>query len=353
MKRLLARKQVLSLMIFLLLTIMYGYWLFQHPDRLPLASHWIMAFCQTLLFYYVVLLLTSLLQMLMVGMFHVFPIQICCLYPFTYDGKWRFHPIRMLYQQEGFHSCLYLNLAQYLPCMEVIKQKLKQLLLYRKISYVLTFLFLFGVMHNAHGYTVVMMGIVCSGLIALSYGSVTNCWIGLDGTYHKGMMAIGELLYSGKTISFLDAQAYANILQEGNIRNPYVELAILGNYCYRCLLENTAIIAADIISTKLSSYRHHEAVLTYDLAFDTSLLQVMKLFGWVGIVCKEDRYRTGSIGLLMSLYTDMLQQSTPFFAAHGTKTLRREIAALQSKKVTKAQLHLQDMQAIFAIYETF
>lgn len=150
MKRIFCNKSLFLFVIMMSLGLVFMHFLFLNSYLLPNATHWILSFIKMLFFFYMIFIVSSILQIFSVIVFKVFPLKVFTVYPFTYDGKWRFHPIRLTYNIEGFSNSLVLNLSLFLNDSEELIVKLKKLLWIRKICLLITMLLMFLLFHDFH-----------------------------------------------------------------------------------------------------------------------------------------------------------------------------------------------------------
>lgn len=345
-------KYALSILIFLILGLMFWYFLTLRIEFISDGSDWIKSFGLMLLFFYSGFIISTCIQISLLFIFHVFPIKVFSMYPFTFDGKLRFHPLRLVFNIEGFTNSLIINLAYDMNNQKVLLKKMKQFLLLRKISTLISYCILFVLLNNINVKTIIVVILVCLGTLLISYFNYGAFWCGYDFIYHSDSNKLTEYLYSTKSIMVFHTKEYVKFYNQLENEDDLLELSVIENYLYRCILERKTIINANILEQNLMKYQDPDEVFAYDLNFDAKRINILKLIGWVGIVCNDADYVQCSINLLSSIYTDVVNHSLPMFIKYGTKRIKGEINALkQVQNGTNCPMKLQDMQNIFSIYD--
>lgn len=351
MDRLFKNKSMLSILIFGMLGIVYLYILNLRSNLMFHGVYWFASFVFTVCFYYSCFIISTVIQIILIQCFNIFPLKVFSIYPFTYDGQARIHPIRLLYNIEGFSNSLILNLLRYIDDEETMMKKMKQLLRIRKISILITYCFIFLIIHRYDVITILVLGIAVISTILLSYFQYGTFWYGYDYLYGKGPNILKEFLFSSKSIMFLNAKQYDDILYD-NHTDPFLELSILENYLYRSILENNRELSIETIRNVMEKYIDPDHFFAYDLTMDTKRLHIIKLIGWTGIKCQHDEVIELSIEFYSRIYEYARIHSLPMFQTYGLKTMRNEIELLKSRQIIEYhRLKLQDIQHVFSYYD--
>lgn len=352
MDKIYKNKYALLILIFLFLGIVFNYFLTLQIELISNGFYWLKTFALMLLFFYFSFVFSTLIQITFLFILRIFPIKVFSIYPFTFDGKLRFRPLRLIYNIEGFTNSLIINLSYYVNNENLLLKKMKQFLLLRKISTFISYFILFLFLNNINMKTIIVVVVAYLGTVLISYFKYGTFWYGYDFIYHSGSNELIEYLYSTKSIMFFNGNEYAKFYNKIENENNLLELSVLENYLYRCILERETIIDANILEQNMMKYHNPDKVLTYDLNFDAKRINILKLIGWVGIVCNNRDYVQCSINLLFSIYTDVVNNSLPVFIKHGTKRIKEEINILKHEQNgTSCPIKLQDMQCIFSIYD--
>lgn len=345
-------KNTVSIIIFMLLGILFCEFLYIGIDYFTNAWYWIFSFFMTLIVYYLIYVMITFIQITIIRLFKVFPIKVCSIYPFTYDGKLRFHPLRLLYNIESYHNSLILNLSEYIQHPQLM-EKLHSLLWIRKISTIIVISVLFMAFHHYDLITFFAFLLIVLGILSLSYLQCDTFWYGYDFIYSKGIQYFRFYLFGSKTILFMHAEDYGKYMMTIESDDKKMMLNILENYLYRCILEQHTTLTVSQIMTYIEYCRNNNQLMEYNISFDTKMLNIKKLIGWTGIKCHEKKYLECSIDLLLELYDYMVNNSLPAFIKYGTNKLRSEIEYLKNYTVKKdCVLELQDSQQIFSCYES-
>ncbi len=353
MKGVYCNKSLFLSLLIILLGLVFVYFLFSNPTSSQTGTDWILSFCRMLIFYYLLFVISSCIQIIFVLTFRIFPLKVFSIYPFTYDGKWRFHPIKLIYNIEGFSNSLILNLSKLINDPEKLSVTMKKLLIVRKISLFISILFMFLFVQHFNTKTAFMFFIVYIGIILCSYFKYDDFWIGYDYLYLEGTDKIIYFLLSSKTIMLINSMNYAKGYVDYQENSMIEELSILENYLYRCILEKQTIIPADVLKDHLKIYRNPEKVLLFNLKVDTKWLNILKLIGIVGLECDNHEYIDCSIEELTNVYINIINNSIPFFIEHGTNLLKLEIDSIKLFKegYNNNVIKLQNLQNIFSSYE--
>lgn len=246
MDKIFKNKWILTCIIFLILGITFVYILNLRPDLNLKGGYWIFSFLLTLLFYYFIFILSTILQIFLIKCFRIMPIKVFSLYPITYDGSFRFYPIRLIYNIEAFNNSLILNLALYFKDDRQLMNQMKKLLILRKISILLSISLLFLLLNRFDVKTTIVFLIAALSMILVSYFQYGAYWYGYDYLYSKGAASLKEYLLASKSIMILDSIQYADALKQEH-EDEYLECSILENYLYRSILDNKSICSMDII----------------------------------------------------------------------------------------------------------
>lgn len=350
MKKWNENKYSLTFIIFIMLGIMYIHFLNLFSEQLSNGLIWCLSFVLLLLFYYSGFILSSLIQILMIKLFRILPIKVVSLYPITYDGHWEIHPLRLLYNVEGFSNSLIINLTQFIKNDELILKKLKQLLYIRKISIFMSYAILFLLLRQINLRNLLLFFIISILTISLSYFQYGTFWYGYDYLYRKGLDSLKEYLYASKSIMILKSENYVEALNTP-YKDHYLRLCLIENYLYSCLIEKNIDISIEFMKLTLQDMIHSEQFFMYDLTLDTKRLNLIKLMGWAGIVCCNKDILQLSIELYSKIYETIVNNSLPVFLKYGANTMKDEIAILKrNEHVSPSKLRLQDMQNIFSFY---
>lgn len=350
MKKFSTYKYALPLLIFMTTGIMFVYILHNLFDLKLHGMYWILSFVLMIFFFYASFLFSTFIQIALIKTFQVFKLQVCSIYPFTYDGKWRFHPIRLLYNVEGFHNSLHYNLAQFIDDDKILMKKGKQLQNIKSISIFLSYAIIILCFRQTL-LSLVILFILYIITILISYMSYGTFWYGYNYVYTLGVSTMKYYLYASKTIMILQHEQYKKALTMDPI-NAYFTLLILDNYLYTSIYENNKDISSTFIRHIWNANINTNQCFQYDIMFDTTYLNTIKLMGWTGILCDNIQLIEFAIELYQTIYEYILYNSFPSISKYAIKKMKKEIQYLKShENIDISQLPLQDIQNIFSIYE--
>lgn len=352
MKKYYDNKQLLSQIIFFLLGSMFLHFLLLHPSEMSNGIHWITSFVLMLLFLYLVFVVSTLLQLVCIFLCKVFPIKVVSLSPITYDGKWRVHPLRLLYNIEGFSNSLIINLSAFVHDQHLLDKKMKQLLRIRKLCIILSFSILLVCFFPINFKTLLCFAIACIGTIALSFFRYGNFWYGYDAMYHLGMDEVTTYLYGAKSIMMFSAKDYANAFLTYDKEDAFQQLSIVENYLYRCIIETSSILTTSQISKVNIDIQDKSRRLSFDVNFDAKYVNFILLLGWTGMRCHCEEYIQYAIDLQSEVYETLVNNSSPFFIKYGVKKVKQDLEQLKTYRNDKrCPFKLQDMQTIYRSYD--
>lgn len=350
MQKIFKSKNILSLIIFIMLGILYIYILNLKSGQISQAATWIVSFIILLLFYYFVFIITTVIQILGILCLNLFPIKVFSLYPVTFDGTWRFHPVNLIYNIEGYSNSLILNLALFIHDKSLLMKKMKQLLILRKASILLTYCLVFLILRQYDIKTILVLSIAAISTILLSYFQYGSFWYGYDYLYNEGSDILKEYIEASKSIMILTANQYAVALKETH-NDPVLELAILDNYLYRSILERSDQLSAQLVESTISKYMDPDHFFLYHLTLDTKRLNSIKLIGWTGYKLKNREVIEISIDQYTKVYEYVVNNSYAFFTK-AYKNMRNELNTLKSQNLQSSnELHLQKFQNVFSCYD--
>lgn len=351
MNKIFKNKGSLLIIIFLMLGTMYLYVLNLRPELMTKGVLWIISFILMLLFYYLIFLISSFLQVILIKCCRLFPIKVFTLYPFTYDGTWRFHPIKLIYNIEGFSNSLILNLGTYFENKDLLMTKMKQLLMLRKLSVLITYGAIFLVLSRFDIKTFLVILIAAISTILLSYFQYGTFWYGADYLYGEGPESLSEYILASKTIMILSSEQYAKSLIEEH-EDQYLECLILENYLYRIILDKKTQCSVKIIDAAITKQLDSLEYFHSNLALDTKRLNLIKVIGWTGFQCGNDVLIKLSVEQYTRVYEMIVNNSLPFFQKAGPSTIREQIVALKSADSDLFHsLKISDMQFVFSTYD--
>lgn len=344
-------KCALSCIIFLMSGTMYLYILNLRPELISKGMFWIVSFGLMLLIYYLIFLISSILQVILIKCFRLFPIKVFTLYPFTYDGVWRVHPIRLIYNIEGFSNSLILNLGTYIEDKELLMNKMKKLLILRKLSFLITYGSFFLILSRFDIKAILVLLIAAMSTILLSYFQYGTFWYGADYLYGKGPDFLREYILASKTIMILSSEQYARALKEEH-EDQYLECSILENYLYRSILDKSVQLSVEIIESASTKQINSLEFYHSDLTLDSKRLNLIKLIGLAGYRCQNDTVINLSIEQYTCIYELIANNSLPLFQKYGPATIKKQIDALKYADPDLFHiLKIQDMQYIFSSYD--
>ncbi|HHK7064950.1 TPA: hypothetical protein ACQXJR_002231, partial [Streptococcus pneumoniae] len=170
------------------------------------------------------------------------------LYPFTYDGSWRFQPINLLYFPEMVRDVIPINLVQeYCQGQPygLLKKMLKRIRLSREISLLLATIIVYFFTHRILPFSVFTFMFSYILLFVQSYLGGNTAWIGnrrliIDDEFEK-------ILLSKSYIKEISSARYSEYLTcEYKNFTPIILLAIFENLLDSYLLQNQSEVDLDI-----------------------------------------------------------------------------------------------------------
>ncbi|HHK6649160.1 TPA: hypothetical protein ACQXDF_002219, partial [Streptococcus pneumoniae] len=170
------------------------------------------------------------------------------LYPFTYDGSWRFQPINLLYFPEMVRDVIPINLVQeYCQGQPygLLKKMLKRIRLSREISLLLATIIVYFFTHRIQPLSVFTFIFSYILLFAQSYLGGNTVWIGnrrliIDDEFEK-------ILLSKSYIKEISSARYSEYLTcEYKNFTPIILLAIFENLLDSYLIQNQSKVDLDI-----------------------------------------------------------------------------------------------------------
>lgn len=213
------------------------------------------------------------------------------LYPFTYDGNWRFQPINLLYFPEMVRDVIPINLVQeYCEGQPYgqLKKMLKRIRLSREIALLISTAIVYFLTHRILFLSVFTFMFSYILIFTQSFLGSNTAWIGnrrliIDDEFEK-------ILLSKSYIKDVSAIQYSEYLT-CHYKNltPILLLAIFENLIDSYMLQNKSEIDLDIFYKVLSLlYKEkHTMGLNYFIRLNYLLYKV----GLLGIVCDNQALR--------------------------------------------------------------
>ncbi|EHD62586.1 hypothetical protein SPAR70_0123 [Streptococcus pneumoniae GA41410] len=213
------------------------------------------------------------------------------LYPFTYDGSWRFQPINLLYFPEMVRDVIPINLVQeYCQGQPygLLKKMLKRIRLSREIALLLATVIVYFFTHRILPLSVFTFMFSYILLFAQSYLGSNTAWIGnrrliIDDEFEK-------ILLSKSYIKEISSARYSEYLTcEYKNFTPIILLAIFENLLDSYLLQNQSEVDLDIFYKVLPLLYKEKYTMGFN--YFVSLNYLLYKVGFLGIIYDNEALR--------------------------------------------------------------
>lgn len=213
------------------------------------------------------------------------------LYPFTYDGSWRFQPINLLYFPEMVRDVIPINLVQeYCQGQPygLLKKMLKRIRLSREISLLLATIIVYFFTHRILPLSVFTFIFSYILLFAQSYLGGNTVWIGnrrliIDDEFEK-------ILLSKSYIKEISSARYSEYLTcEYKNFTPIILLAIFENLLDSYLIQNQSKVDLDIFYKVLPLLYKEKYTMGFN--YFVSLNYLLYKVGFLGIIYDNEALR--------------------------------------------------------------
>lgn len=290
---------------------------------------------------YFIYLLTTILEYIMLKMTKIVEVNFVVIFPFTYDGNFRFTPIKSLSSQVNLQASAVINLVNDIKkdvSDEIIIKKLKKLLFLRitviVFAYFMMFLF---IGYTFHTLILIPFFISCFFEIIILFTSDNKYWRGIGSLLING--DIEQYLYTLPNIKGFTADDYAGYLDrtidhmKENNQDKYIRM-----------LENT--IFASIYEEKqpwhieqLKWYCDTILATSYEIkwsaiAQESKKISLKKCLGLLGLLTKDDEIKQLSIDFLRR-HISLIQHDSVYAANHEQRFLDFLTGAEVAIKPTK------------------
>lgn len=249
----------------------------------------------TIVILYLVHLITFLFELVLVKLFCNIKIKYLVIYPFTYDGKIYFKPIKLLITQEYFRDSFPINLALQKSFSDnELRSNFKKILHCREVSTFLAFGIVFFIMKycfQVNLFIELVISFICT--LTVTFLSDGHSW---NGTRHiLKNNGIKKYLYTLPKIDEISESQYANFLADTQKMKEkktvfdieYID--ILENYLVACFYESKLTLDLDILQEFCSDLLLLNGKINLvNMKYDPYRLSVIKLIGLVGKKIKNE-----------------------------------------------------------------
>ena len=213
------------------------------------------------------------------------------LYPFTYDGSWKFQPINLLYFPEMVRDVIPINLVQEYcqgQSYGLLKKMLKRIRLSREIALLLATIIVYFFIHRILPLSVFTFMFSYILLFVQSYLGSNTTWIGnrrliIDDEFEK-------ILLSKSYIKEISSARYSEYLTcEYKNLTPIILLAIFENLLDSYLLQNQSEVDLDIFYKVLPLLYKEKYTMGFN--YFISLNYLLYKVGFLGIIYDNEALR--------------------------------------------------------------
>lgn len=345
MKKLYRGKIVLLCIMFVPMWFVYQHILTDFNAFETLKLHiWIVAFLLMLLFFYISVIMTTLIEFIIIKSFHLVKMKGLILYPFTYDGKLELHPIKLLYNKESFRDNISMNLTSLIDDENRVYDIFKKIINIHKVSSILAFCLLFVIYQNFTINILILFLLCLMSRILVTHFHYSDYWEGNAFILSQGKDYLICSLYKSRYIERISSQQYANYLRNHcNMLDKESLLSIMENYLLKSIIEKTTFLSVEDLKVYIQILNPENKVMSYHMGFDARFMQCKKLIGYVGIVCENERYIECSKELLRDIRNEMVNMN---IAKKAITELNLYIAFLEKNKI-------DDNKIITSLYDTY
>ena len=240
---------------------------------------------------YLIYLIATVIHIIIIKFISKISFKYLVLYPFTYDGNWRFQPINLLYFPEMVRDIIPINLVQeYCKGQPygLLKKILKRIRLSREIALLLATIIVYFFTHRILPLSVFTFMFSYILIFAQSYLGSNTAWIGnrrliIDDEFEK-------ILLSKSYIKDISAARYSEYLTCNDKKlTPIVLLAIFENLIDSYLLQNKSEIDLDIFYKVLSLLYKEKYTMGFN--YFISLNYLLYKVGFLGIIYDNEALR--------------------------------------------------------------
>ena len=272
MKNFFYSKNMLVLLHLITITPIYFYFLIIDPlgygsDPIYIMIYLIVA----LLIVYFIYILTAVVELIIMKITRLVELEYIIIFPFAFDGSWRFVPIKLIASQLYLRGSMVINLANDFKKganENKLKGKLKTIFNQRLISTAIVYLvimFVFSLQFNLF----IIPTLLISGLAEIILAYTTD---------HRQIYGTGYLLKNGNIDRYLytlpnlktfTAENYADYLDKtagvSSRLEDYKDVQIFENEIYACIYEQKQPMNID----RLKFYCELILLTTYTATFST------------------------------------------------------------------------------------
>lgn len=213
-----------------------------------------------LLIVYTLYLLSFFIQITYIKLSNVCYIRYFILYPFSYDGQWKFQPLNLLYFPEMIMDVLYVNLEQDYysgTTWQILGKKLRKMQISREVSVVLAFLVVYYLLPKSIGLAPVSYLSLYVLLLTSSFLGKEQGWIG--NRLLEGSEEFEEILLSKSYLKIHSPEHfYSYFANKGDDTSNRLLLMVLENLCNLHLLKKDRKIQVEAMADVLARLVRHQ-----------------------------------------------------------------------------------------------
>lgn len=307
----------------------------------------------TLFIFYLIFMLAFTIELLLFNIGNIAKIQHLSIYPFTYDGTWRCHPIKLLFHAEAFRDTFELNLISFVNDYETLKRKFKLVLRIRKLSLFISFILIQLILYVLFQWNLIIEFTISYGCFVLfSFFDFSDYWEGNDSIYHNHK--VQRYYYIEKCIKQFDAKDYCNWIGQRIDQSDIAVgewLSLLENYVYRCIYEGVTPLSISSIRKIINKISPEDHVIYFDLGKDVRLQNIIKLIGLVGKHYNEEYLQYATLRL--TIHKDYLLENQSKHVDRAIEMLNTYIGYINGEVVCIELLEHLTLRTkdIFSFYE--
>ena len=258
--------------------------------------------CCSILILYIVYVITNIIEYLILTTLKVIEIRYFVIYPFIFDKTIRFHPIKLLYNQECIRDVFVQNILFYYPeqTLDWIKKIFLKIKRIKELSLLISLIIAAILIRHLFNVNILLeIMIIYILLFLFSY-----CYFGMDWKGNRRVLLENDFkryIFSGRYCSQISNVEYGNylhhLIENSELENYSAEvfLKVLENYLYSVIYENQVAVSIKEIKKVLSLINNNQKSETL---FYIKLLQTKKLIGLIGKQLNNSDYLAYGIELI-------------------------------------------------------
>lgn len=259
----------------------------------------------SVLLVYTIYVITFFIELLFLVTFRLIKIKYLIIYPFSYDGKLYFKPIKLLMHQDFFRDAFPMNLVIDLQNGETenqLKSKFKKIIYLREISTLISYgLVLLLIMHFFEISFLLEFTISFFSMILVSFVSDGYWWSGTR--YIIKNETITKYLLSMPNLEEVDVEKYSKYLEEElNNKNKVIDVTyidVLENCLYSSFYEEKVYLSEESLKNLCDSILHKGVELKIkSLRYEQQRISIQKMIGLISIIKKNNDYHNVFISLI-------------------------------------------------------